>query len=119
MSSRLEIISAERIRDEFTKIILSPAPRIGITLLVETGLADYFLPEVPKLKLEIDEHHHHKDVYEHSLTVLEQAIGLEQRLGGPNLTLRLAALLHDIGKPKTKQLIPGGGVSFHHHELPN
>ena len=117
MSSRLEIISAERIRDEFTKIILSAAPRIGITLLVETGLADYFLPEVPKLKLEIDEHHHHKDVYEHSLTVLEQAIGLEQRLGGPNLTLRLAALLHDIGKPKTKQLIPGGGVSFHHHEV--
>ena len=117
MSSRLEIISAERIRDEFTKIILSPAPRIGITLLVETGLADYFLPEVPRLKLEIDEHHHHKDVYEHSLTVLEQAIGLEQRLGGPNLTLRLAALLHDIGKPKTKQLIPGGGVSFHHHEV--
>ena len=117
ISSRLEIISAERIRDEFTKIILSPAPRIGITLLVETGLADYFLPEVPKLKLEIDEHHHHKDVYEHSLTVLEQAIGLEQRLGGPNLTLRLAALLHDIGKPKTKQLIPDGGVSFHHHEV--
>jgi poly(A) polymerase len=117
MSARLEIISAERIRDEFTKIILSPTPRIGITLLVETGLADYFLPEVPKLKLEIDEHHHHKDVYEHSLTVLEQAIGLEKRLGGPNLTLRLAALLHDIGKPKTKQLIPGGGVSFHHHEV--
>ena len=117
MASRLEIISAERIRDEFIKIILSSAPRIGITLLVETGLADYFLPEVPKLKLEIDEHHHHKDVYEHSLTVLEQAIGLEQRLGGPNLTLRLAALLHDIGKPKTKQLIPGGGVSFHHHEV--
>ena len=117
MSARLEIISAERIRDEFTKIILSPSPRIGITLLVETGIANYFLPEVPKLKLEIDEHHHHKDVYEHSLTVLEKAIGLEQRLGGPNLTLRLAALLHDIGKPKTKQLIPGGGVSFHHHEV--
>ncbi|KGA07555.1 MAG: RNA nucleotidyltransferase [actinobacterium acIB-AMD-7] len=117
MSARLEIISAERIRDEFTKIILSPSPRIGITLLVETGLANYFLPEVPKLKLEIDEHHHHKDVYEHSLTVLEKAIALEQRLGGPNLTLRLAALLHDIGKPKTKQLIPGGGVSFHHHEV--
>jgi len=117
MSARLAINSAERIRDEFTKIILSPSPRIGITLLVETGLANYFLPEVPKLKLEIDEHHHHKDVYEHSLTVLEKAIGLEQRLGGPNLTLRLAALLHDIGKPKTKQLIPGGGVSFHHHEV--
>jgi poly(A) polymerase len=117
MATRLEIISFERIRDEFIEILMSPSPRIGITVLVETGLADYFLPEVPKLKLEIDEHHHHKDVYEHSLTVLEQAIGLESRLDGPNLTLRLAALLHDIGKPKTKQLIAGGGVSFHHHEV--
>ena len=117
MAARLEIISSERIRDEFIKIMMSPSPRLGITLLVETGLADYFLPEVPKLKLEIDEHHHHKDVYEHSLTVLEQAIALEDRLAGPNLTLRLAALLHDIGKPKTKQLIAGGGVSFHHHEV--
>jgi poly(A) polymerase len=117
MATRLEIISFERIRDEFIKILMSQSPRIGITVLVETGLADYFLPEVPKLKLEIDEHHHHKDVYEHSLTVLEQAIGLESRLDGPNLTLRLAALLHDIGKPKTKQLIAGGGVSFHHHEV--
>ena len=117
MATRLEIISFERIRDEFIKILMSPSQRIGITVLVETGLADYFLPEVPKLKLEIDEHHHHKDVYEHSLTVLEQAIGLESRLDGPNLTLRLAALLHDIGKPKTKQLIAGGGVSFHHHEV--
>jgi poly(A) polymerase len=117
MTARLEIISAERIRDEFTKIIMSGNPRLGITLLVETGLADIFLPEIPKLKLEIDEHHHHKDVYEHTLTVLEQAIALEARLGGPNLTLRLAALLHDIGKPKTKELIAGGGVSFHHHEV--
>ena len=117
MTARLEIISAERIRDEFTKIIMSDNPRLGITLLVETGLADIFLPEIPKLKLEIDEHHHHKDVYEHTLTVLEQAIALEERLGGPNLTLRLAALLHDIGKPKTKELIAGGGVSFHHHEV--
>jgi len=117
MASRLEIISAERIRDEFIKIIMSDNPRLGITLLVETGLADIFLPESPKLKLEIDEHHHHKDVYEHTLTVLEQAIALESRLGGPNLTLRLAALLHDIGKPKTKELIAGGGVSFHHHEV--
>ena len=117
MASRLEIISAERIRDEFIKTIMGQKPRLGITLLVETGLADIFLPEVPKLKLEIDEHHHHKDVYEHSLTVLEQAIALEDRLGGANLTLRLAALLHDIGKPKTRQLIPGGGVSFHHHEV--
>ena len=117
MAARLEIISAERIRDEFIKIIMSDNPRLGITLLVETGLADIFLPEIPKLKLEIDEHHHHKDVYEHTLTVLEQAIALEERLGGPNLTLRLAALLHDIGKPKTKELIAGGGVSFHHHEV--
>ena len=117
MATRLEIISAERIRDEFIKIMMSDNPRLGITLLVETGLAEIFLPEIPKLKLEIDEHHHHKDVYEHSLTVLEQAIALEARLGGPNLTLRLAALLHDIGKPKTKELIAGGGVSFHHHEV--
>jgi poly(A) polymerase len=117
MADRLSIISAERIRDEFVKTLMSPNPRMGITLLVETGLADKFLPEIPKLKLEIDEHHHHKDVYEHTLTVLEQAIALEERLGGPNLTLRLAALMHDIGKPKTKELIPGGGVSFHHHEV--
>ena len=117
MAKRLEIISSERIRDEFIKTVMGQKPKLGITLLVETGLADIFLPEVPKLKLEIDEHHHHKDVYEHSLTVLEQAIALEERLGGPNLTLRLAALLHDIGKPKTRQLIAGGGVSFHHHEV--
>jgi poly(A) polymerase len=117
MADRLSIISAERIRDEFIKTLMSPNPRLGLTLLVETGLADKFLPEIPKLKLEIDEHHHHKDVYEHTLTVLEQAIALEERLAGPNLTLRLAALMHDIGKPKTKELIPGGGVSFHHHEV--
>lgn len=117
MAHRLSIISSERVRDEFIKIIMSDNPRLGITLLVECGLADVFLPEVPKLKLEIDEHHHHKDVYEHSLTVLEQAIALEARLGAANLTLRLAALLHDIGKPKTKALILGGGVSFHHHEV--
>jgi poly(A) polymerase len=117
MAHRLSIISSERVRDEFIKIIMSDNPRLGISLLVECGLADIFLPEVPKLKLEIDEHHHHKDVYEHSLTVLEQAIALEERLGGANLTLRLAALLHDIGKPKTKALIAGGGVSFHHHEV--
>jgi poly(A) polymerase len=117
MADRLNIISAERIRDEFIKTLMSPNPRLGLTLLVETGLADKFLPEIPKLKLEIDEHHHHKDVYEHTLTVLEQAIALEERLAGPNLTLRLAALMHDIGKPKTKELIPGGGVSFHHHEV--
>ena len=117
MGERIKIISAERVRDEFTKTLMSSNPRLGLALLVDTGLANYILPELPKLKLEIDEHHHHKDVYEHTLKVLEQAISLEDRLGGPNLVIRLAALLHDIGKPKTRELIPGGGVSFHHHEV--
>jgi poly(A) polymerase len=97
--------------------MMSANPRIGITILVDTGLADIVLPEIPKLRLEVDEHHHHKDVYEHSITVLEQAIELEDRLGGPNLVIRIAALLHDIGKPKTRAFIEGGGVSFHHHEV--
>ena len=117
MTDRLAIVSAERIRDEMTKLLMSHNPRIGITILVDTGLAAIFIPEIPQLRLEVDEHHHHKDVYEHSITVLEQAIALEDRLGGPNLIIRLAALLHDIGKPKTRALIPGGGVSFHHHEV--
>ena len=117
LASRMEIISAERTRDELIKLIMGRSPRLGLTLMVETGLADYVLPELPKLKLEVDEHHHHKDVYEHTLKVLEQAIALESRLGGANLVIRLAALLHDIGKPKTRELIPGGGVSFHHHEV--
>jgi len=117
MASRLSIISAERIRDELSKILMSQNPRLGITILVDTGLAEIVLPEIPKLRLEVDEHHHHKDVYEHSITVLEQAIEHEDRLGGPNLVIRLAALLHDIGKPKTRNLIEGGGVSFHHHEV--
>lgn len=117
MSARISIISAERVRDEFIKMLMSEHPRTGITILVETGLAEMVLPEIPKLQLEIDEHHHHKDVYEHSITVLEQAIALEDRLGGADLIIRLAALLHDIGKPKTRNLIAGGGVSFHHHEI--
>ena len=117
MASRISIISAERVRDEFVKLLMSDRPRIGITILVDTGLADLVVPEIPKLRLEIDEHHHHKDVYEHSITVLEQAISQEERLGGPNLVIRLAALLHDIGKPKTRNLLEGGGVSFHHHEV--
>ncbi|MTA67246.1 MAG: CCA tRNA nucleotidyltransferase, partial [Actinobacteria bacterium] len=117
MSGRISIISAERVRDEFIKLLMSSNPRLGITMLVDTGIAAIVLPEIPKLQLEIDEHHHHKDVYEHSLTVLEQAIALEDRLNGPNLVIRLAALLHDIGKPKTRSLIAGGGVSFHHHEV--
>ena len=117
MADRLSIISAERIRDEFIKTVMSDNPRLGITILVDTGLCEKFLPEIPKLRLEIDEHHHHKDVYEHTLTVVEQSMALEDRLGGPNLVARLAALMHDVGKPKTRALIPGGGVSFHHHEV--
>ena len=117
LSARIAIVSAERVRDELTKILMSPNPRKGITILVDTGLAEIFIPEIPKLRLEVDEHHHHKDVYEHSITVLEQAIMQEARLGGPNLVIRLAALLHDIGKPKTRSFIDGGGVSFHHHEV--
>lgn len=117
MCGRISIISAERVRDELTKIIMSPNPRLGITILVETGIAELVLPEIPKLQLEIDEHHHHKDVYEHTLTVLEQAMAYENRLGGANLVIRLAALMHDVGKPKTRALIAGGGVSFHHHEV--
>jgi poly(A) polymerase len=117
MADRLSIISAERIRDEFVKTLMSDNPRVGITILVDTGLCEKFLPEIPKLRLEIDEHHHHKDVYEHTLTVVEQSMALEERLGGPNLVARLAALMHDVGKPKTRALIAGGGVSFHHHEV--
>jgi poly(A) polymerase len=119
MADRILIISAERIRDELSKLLLADRPRLGLTLLVETGLADRVLPELPALRLEIDEHHRHKDVYEHSLTVLEQAIDLERRLpdGAPDLVTRLAALLHDIGKPKTRRFEPGGGVSFYHHDV--
>ena len=119
-AERLQIVSAERVREELTKIVMSQHPRIGLTLLVDTGLADYVLPELPLLRLEADEHHHHKDVYEHTLTVLEQAMVLEQAhepTCEPDLTLRLAALLHDIGKPKTRRFEAGGKVSFHHHEV--
>ncbi|HEU4674711.1 MAG TPA: CCA tRNA nucleotidyltransferase [Motilibacteraceae bacterium] len=119
MADRITIVSAERVRDELVKLLLSPDPVRGLRLIVDTGLADHVLPELPKLKLEIDEHHRHKDVYEHTLTVLEQAIALEPALpeGGPDLTLRLAALLHDVGKPRTRRFQPGGGVSFHNHEV--
>jgi poly(A) polymerase len=121
LASRLAIISAERICAELSKLMLATlpgGPSRGISLLVETGVAEYFIPEVPRLRLEADEHHRHKDVYQHSLTVLDQAIGLEQRYGlQPDLVLRLAALLHDIGKPKTRSLLPDGRVAFHHHEV--
>ncbi|MFD9716604.1 CCA tRNA nucleotidyltransferase [Streptomyces sp. NPDC059076] len=115
MSDRLEIVSAERVRDELNKLVLSAHPRKGLALLVDSGLADRMLPELPALRLESDEHHRHKDVYEHSLTVLEQAIDLEK--DGPDLVLRLAALLHDIGKPRTRRFEEDGRVSFHHHEV--
>ncbi|HET6687388.1 MAG TPA: CCA tRNA nucleotidyltransferase [Jiangellaceae bacterium] len=119
MADRIGIVSAERIRDELVKLILSGRPRPGLTLLVDTGLADLVLPELPALQMEIDEHHRHKNVYEHSLTVLDQAIELEDRLpdGGPDLVTRLGAALHDIGKPRTRRFEPGGGVSFHHHDV--
>ncbi|MFF7385681.1 CCA tRNA nucleotidyltransferase [Streptomyces griseoluteus] len=115
MSARIEIVSAERVRDELNKLLLSAHPRKGLTLLVDTGLAAHVLPELPALRLERDEHHRHKDVYDHSLIVLEQAIDLEE--SGPDLTLRLAALLHDIGKPRTRRFEQDGRVSFHHHEV--
>lgn len=118
MAERLAMISAERVRDEFNKLVCSAHPVAGLRLLVDTGLAAVFLPELPALQLESDEHHRHKDVYEHSLTVLEQAIDLEHRLDqAPDLVVRLAALLHDIGKPKTRRFQPGGTVTFHHHDV--
>ncbi len=118
MADRIDIVSAERVRDELAKLLLADRPRAGLALLVLTGLASRVLPELPELRLERDEHHRHKDVFEHSLTVLEQAIDLEQeRLGEPDLTLRLAALLHDIGKPKTRRFEAGGKVTFHHHDV--
>jgi poly(A) polymerase len=115
-AERLSIVSAERVRGELEKLLLGAHPRRGLQLLVDTGLADAVLPELPALRLEIDEHHQHKDVYEHTLQVLERAIALENP-GEPDLVLRLAALLHDIGKPATRRHEPGGGVSFHHHEV--
>jgi poly(A) polymerase len=121
MAGRLSIVSAERIRDELTKLLLAADPVRGLRLMVETGVADVVLPELPALQLEVDEHHRHKDVYEHTLTVLEQAMALETGPDGPvpepDLVLRLAALLHDIGKPATRRYEAGGGVSFHHHEV--
>nr|WP_236623069.1 CCA tRNA nucleotidyltransferase [Saccharopolyspora rectivirgula] len=120
MAAEINRITPERVQTELSKLICGKHPRRGIELLVDTGLADHILPELPAMKLEIDEHHQHKDVYRHSLKVLEQAIDLEQADspdGEPDLVLRLAALLHDIGKPATRRFEPGGGVSFHHHEV--
>ena len=118
MAGRIEIISAERVRDELVKLVCAPDPRRGLTLVVRTGLADHVLPELPALALERDEHHRHKDVYEHTLTVLEQAIAMEDRLGGgPDFVVRFAALMHDVGKPRTRRFQDDGSVTFHHHDV--
>ncbi|OYO25253.1 CCA tRNA nucleotidyltransferase [Enemella dayhoffiae] len=118
MSERIKIVSAERVRDELVKLVLTDRPRAGLNLLVESGLAEHVLPELPALRLEVDEHHRHKDVYEHSLTVLKQSIDLERARGhAPDLIGRLAALLHDIGKPATRRFTDGGKVTFHHHDV--
>ena len=115
MAGQLGRITAERVQAELDKLIVGANPVAGIDLLVESGLGAVVLPEVGEMQLTIDEHHQHKDVYRHSLTVLEQAIDLED--DGPDLVLRWAALLHDIGKPATRRHEDGGGVSFHHHEV--
>jgi poly(A) polymerase len=119
MADRITIVSAERVRDELVKLVCAPQPRRGLRLLVDTGLADRVLPELPALRLERDEHHRHKDVYEHTLTVLDQAIALEDRLpgGGPDFVSRFAALMHDVGKPRTRRFTGDGTVTFHHHDV--
>ena len=115
MAPQLSRVSAERVAAELDKLLLGDDPVAGIDLLVQTGMGEVVLPEVGGMQMAIDEHHQHKDVYQHSLTVLRQAIGLED--GDPDLVLRWAALLHDIGKPATRRHEPDGGVSFHHHEV--
>ena len=115
MAPQLSRISAERVAGELDKLLLGDDPVAGIDLLVQTGMGEVVVPEVGGMRMAIDEHHQHKDVYQHSLTVLRQAIGLED--GDPDLVLRWAALLHDIGKPATRRHEPDGGVSFHHHEV--
>ena len=118
MAGRLEIISAERIQGELSKLLLTDSPRAGLDLLVQTGVAEQFLPELPAMMLTTDEHMRHKDVYQHSLTVVEQAIDLEKARGHqPDLVNRLAALLHDIGKPATRRLEGPGKVTFYNHDL--
>ena len=117
MAERITIVSAERVQAELTGLLLTDSPREGLDLLVRTGLAEHFLPELPALRLERDEHMRHKDVYAHSLTVLEQAIDLEKARGHqPDIVNRLAALLHDIGKPATRRF-EGSKVTFHHHDV--
>jgi poly(A) polymerase len=115
MAGQLDRITAERVQVELTKLLLGEHPRRGLEVLVDTGLADVVLPELPALRMAADEHGQHKDVYAHTLQVLEQAIDLEDE--GPDLVLRWAAVLHDIGKPRTREFVDGGRVTFHHHEV--
>jgi len=118
LAPTIDIVSKERASDELRKLLLAPAPSDGIRVLVESGIAERVLPEIPALRLEIDEHARHKDVYEHSLTALDRAIVLERERGHePDLVLRLAVLLHDIGKPATRRIEAGGAVTFHHHDV--
>ncbi|GAB3127624.1 CCA tRNA nucleotidyltransferase [Glaciibacter psychrotolerans] len=120
MAESIRMISAERVCEELSKLLRSATPRAGLELMVECGLAALVLPELPALRLEVDEHHHHKDVYQHTLTVVEQAIDYEisrGNLDSPDLIVRLAALFHDVGKPATRRLEPGGVVSFYHHDM--
>jgi len=116
MAPALARITVERIAVELDKMLLGMDPVAGIELMVRTGLGDVVLPEIGGMQMAIDEHHQHKDVYQHSLTVLRQAIALEEP-GESDLVLRWAALLHDIGKPTTRRHESDGGVSFHHHEV--
>ena len=122
LAERITIVSAERVREELVKLLLGADPRGGLELMTELGLAAHVLPELPALQLEIDEHHHHKDVYQHTLTVLDQAIDLESPAGSggpcerPDLVLRLSALMHDVGKPATRRFEEGGAVTFRFHE---
>ena len=115
MASQIDRITVERIQAELNKLILGENPTAGLELMVDTGLADRFFPEIPGMQMTQDEHMQHKDVYAHSLQVMRQAIDLED--DGPDLVLRWAALLHDIGKPATRASKPGGGVTFYHHEV--
>lgn len=109
MADRLEIVSAERIKDEFEKLLLAPSPGDSLAAVVTSGLAAYFIPEIAALADARDPFHRHKDVLAHTLAVVDRAPA--------DLVVRLAALFHDVGKPQTREFEPGGGVSFHHHEV--
>lgn len=112
---RLEIVSAERIRDELDRLIVVPHPAPGLWFLVDTGLAEHFLPELPALRLEHDPIHRHKDVLSHTIAVVEN---VQPELGDFDFRItRLAALFHDVGKPRTRGYLPGKGTTFHHHDV--